>query len=123
RGRVRAPPLGTPGGAGSGARHRTARPQGRGARRAMDPLSGSASAGPVRRSGPDGEMGGPEPRREAPALFGGFGSGLAVVGAYLLAGELTAAAGDHRAAFAGYDRRMHAYAQVARSGNARRVLA
>src|SRR5690606_39626207 len=80
-------------------------------------------AGPVRRSGPDGEMGGPEPRREAPALFDGFGGGLAVVGAYLLAGELTAAAGDHRAAFAGYDRRMRAYAGVARSGNAGRFLA
>ena len=32
--------------------------------------------------------------------LGGFGTGLAIVGAYVLAGELAAAGGDHRTAFA-----------------------
>lgn len=36
----------------------------------------------------------------------GQGTSLAVVGAYLLAGELARAEGDHEAAFAGYERRM-----------------
>lgn len=42
----------------------------------------------------------------------GFGTGLAVVGAYVLAGELAAAAGDHTVAFARYDRIMRRYAKV-----------
>ncbi|QVQ50275.1 FAD-dependent monooxygenase [Spiractinospora alimapuensis] len=54
--------------------------------------------------------------------LGGFGSGLSIVGAYVLAGEL-AAAGDHRAAFARYDALMHPYGAVARKGNAGRFLA
>nr|BFE78927.1 hypothetical protein GCM10020093_015280 [Planobispora longispora] len=41
---------------------------------------------------------------------GGMGTGLAVVGAYVLAGELAAARGDHRTAFARYERRMRPYA-------------
>ncbi|UUT35795.1 FAD-dependent monooxygenase [Microbacterium elymi] len=55
--------------------------------------------------------------------LGGFGTGLALVGAYILAGELTAARGDHAAAFAAYDRRMRPLTKVARSGNAGRFLA
>ncbi|TQM14354.1 FAD-dependent monooxygenase [Pseudonocardia kunmingensis] len=41
--------------------------------------------------------------------LGGMGVGAAVVGAHVLAGELAAAQGDHRAAFAAYERRMRAY--------------
>lgn len=50
--------------------------------------------------------------------LGGFGTGLAMVGAYVLAGELAIADGDHRAAFARYDTVMHPYAKVARKVNA-----
>jgi 2-polyprenyl-6-methoxyphenol hydroxylase-like FAD-dependent oxidoreductase len=39
-----------------------------------------------------------------------MGSGLALVGAYVLAGELAAARGDHRVAFARYEREMREYA-------------
>ncbi|RDI52924.1 FAD-dependent monooxygenase [Nocardia mexicana] len=45
--------------------------------------------------------------------LGGFGTGLAVVGAYVLAGELAAAAGDHTVAFARYDEIMRRYAKDA----------
>lgn len=55
--------------------------------------------------------------------LGGFGTGLALVGAYVLAGELVAAAGDHPSAFAGYDRRMRPLTNVARTGNAGPFLA
>lgn len=55
--------------------------------------------------------------------LGGFGSGLSIVGAYVLAGELATAAGDHRVAFARYDALMHPYGAVARKGNAGRFLA
>lgn len=55
--------------------------------------------------------------------LGGFGSGLALVGAYVLAGELAAAGGDHRRAFLRYDAIMHNYARVARRGNAGAFLA
>src|SRR5699024_395023 len=55
--------------------------------------------------------------------LGGFGSGLSVVGAYVLAGELLAADGEHRAAYRAYDRIMGSYARVARKGNAGRFLA
>lgn len=40
---------------------------------------------------------------------GGNGTGNAVVAAYILAGELAAAAGDHRAAFARYEQLMRDY--------------
>ena len=50
--------------------------------------------------------------------LGGFGTGLAIVGAYVLAGELAAAGGDHQRAFARYDTLMRRYAKVARSGSA-----
>ncbi|RLV48449.1 FAD-dependent oxidoreductase [Nocardioides mangrovicus] len=41
----------------------------------------------------------------------GAGTGLALVGAYLLAGELAAADWDPAAGFAGYERRMRAYVE------------
>jgi len=55
--------------------------------------------------------------------LGGFGTGLSLVAAYVLAGELVAAHGDHQAAFAAYDRRMRRPTKVARSGNAGPFLA
>jgi 2-polyprenyl-6-methoxyphenol hydroxylase-like FAD-dependent oxidoreductase len=39
-----------------------------------------------------------------PSLLSGQGSGLAMVGAYVLAGELKAAAGDYASAFKGYEK-------------------
>ncbi|MFB4296332.1 FAD-dependent monooxygenase [Actinomadura sp. NTSP31] len=39
----------------------------------------------------------------------GQGTSMAMVGAYVLAGELRAADGDHRAAFAGYERELRGY--------------
>ncbi|MEV5555667.1 FAD-dependent monooxygenase [Nonomuraea wenchangensis] len=55
--------------------------------------------------------------------LGGFGTGLAVVGAYVLAGELAAADGDHRAAFDAYERVFRPYAKVSENGNAGPFLA
>jgi 2-polyprenyl-6-methoxyphenol hydroxylase-like FAD-dependent oxidoreductase len=55
--------------------------------------------------------------------LGGFGTGLALVGAYVLAGELAVAGGDHQAAFGRYDEQLHRYAKIARKGNAGRFLA
>lgn len=55
--------------------------------------------------------------------LGGFGTGLAVVGAYVLAGELAAAAGEHAAAFERYRRIMKRYASIAGNTNAGRFLA
>lgn len=55
--------------------------------------------------------------------LGGFGTGLAVVGAYVLAGELVAAGGDHTAAFRRYEERMRRYARVAGKANAGAFLA
>ncbi|MFC8800695.1 FAD-dependent monooxygenase [Promicromonospora sp. NPDC057138] len=55
--------------------------------------------------------------------LGGFGTGLALVGAYVLAGELVAAGGDHPAALAAYDRRMRPLTKIARSGSAGPFLA
>lgn len=43
---------------------------------------------------------------------GGMGSGLAVVGAYVMAGELAAAGGDHRVAFERYERELRPYVAV-----------
>ncbi|WP_020574034.1 FAD-dependent monooxygenase [Actinopolymorpha alba] len=42
--------------------------------------------------------------------LGGMGVGTAIVGAYVLAGELAAAGGDHRAGFSAYENRMRPYA-------------
>ncbi|WP_026925198.1 FAD-dependent monooxygenase [Glycomyces arizonensis] len=50
--------------------------------------------------------------------LGGFGTGLAIVGGYVLAGELARAGWEHAAAFAEYDQVMHRYAGIARKGNA-----
>ncbi|MEU4508602.1 FAD-dependent monooxygenase [Nonomuraea wenchangensis] len=55
--------------------------------------------------------------------LGGFGTGLAVVGAYVLAGELAAAGGDHRAAFDAYERVFRPYAKISKNGNAGPFLA
>lgn len=55
--------------------------------------------------------------------LGGFGTGLAVVGAYVLAGELRAADGDHRVAFARYEELMRDYAKVSQRGSAGPFLA
>ena len=55
--------------------------------------------------------------------LGGFGTGLALVGAYVLAGELAAAGGDHRVAFERYNEQMHRYAKIARKGSAGPFLA
>lgn len=45
-----------------------------------------------------------------PSSLSGMGSGLAVVGAYVLAGELAAARGDHRVAFSRYEQQLREYA-------------
>lgn len=42
----------------------------------------------------------------------GMGSGLAIVGAYVLAGELAAAGGDHRVAFSGYEEQMRPFTEA-----------
>ncbi|WP_280427927.1 FAD-dependent monooxygenase [Nocardia brasiliensis] len=55
--------------------------------------------------------------------LGGFGTGLAVVGAYVLAGELAVAGGDYDVAFARYDEIMRGYAKIAGNSNAGRFLA
>ena len=44
-----------------------------------------------------------------PSPWSGAGSGLAVVGAYVLAGELKLAGGDHTAAFQAYEQKMRPY--------------
>ncbi|MEV0412220.1 FAD-dependent monooxygenase [Streptomyces sp. NPDC050448] len=45
-----------------------------------------------------------------PSSLSGMGTGLALVGAYVLAGELAAARGDHRVAFARYEGELREYA-------------
>ncbi|MDN5858110.1 MAG: FAD-dependent monooxygenase [Pseudonocardia sp.] len=55
--------------------------------------------------------------------LGGFGTGLAMVGAYVLAGELVAADGDHRAAFGRYEQLLRPYAKIAKSASAGAFLA
>jgi 2-polyprenyl-6-methoxyphenol hydroxylase-like FAD-dependent oxidoreductase len=55
--------------------------------------------------------------------LGGFGTGLAIVGAYVLAGELLAADGDHRAAFARYEEQFRGYAKISQRGSAGPFLA
>ncbi|MCP9623125.1 FAD-dependent oxidoreductase [Nocardia otitidiscaviarum] len=47
----------------------------------------------------------------------GFGTGLAVVGAYVLAGELAAAGGDHTVAFARYDEIVKRYLRTVDGAN------
>ncbi|MFG2916048.1 FAD-dependent monooxygenase [Kitasatospora sp. NPDC048298] len=53
------------------------------------------------------------------ATIGGMGTGTAVVAAYVLAGELARADGDHRAAFARYERLLRGYAQGCQKGGDR----
>jgi 2-polyprenyl-6-methoxyphenol hydroxylase-like FAD-dependent oxidoreductase len=48
----------------------------------------------------------------SPSPLSGQGTSLAMVGAYVLAGELKAAAGDHRVAFARYREEMRGYVDV-----------
>jgi 2-polyprenyl-6-methoxyphenol hydroxylase-like FAD-dependent oxidoreductase len=55
--------------------------------------------------------------------MGGVGTGLAVVGAYVLAGELAVADGDHTAAYARYNEVIRRYAKIAGQSNAGRFLA
>lgn len=55
--------------------------------------------------------------------LGGFGTGLAIVGAYLLAGELATAGGDHDRAFGRYQELMRDYAKIAHKANAGPFLA
>jgi 2-polyprenyl-6-methoxyphenol hydroxylase-like FAD-dependent oxidoreductase len=55
--------------------------------------------------------------------LGGFGTGLAVVGAYVLAGELAVAQGNYKVAYAQYDEIMKRYAKIAGNSNAGRFLA
>jgi 2-polyprenyl-6-methoxyphenol hydroxylase-like FAD-dependent oxidoreductase len=47
---------------------------------------------------------------------GGMGTGLAIVCAYVLAGELATCTGDHAAAFARYSERIGAYARQCQKG-------
>ncbi|MFI5715893.1 FAD-dependent monooxygenase [Nocardia sp. NPDC051750] len=55
--------------------------------------------------------------------LGGFGTGFAVIGAYVLAGELASAGGDHTVAFARYDRIMRGYTKLGGNSNPGRFLA
>jgi 2-polyprenyl-6-methoxyphenol hydroxylase-like FAD-dependent oxidoreductase len=55
--------------------------------------------------------------------LGGFGTGLAVVGAYVLAGELKAAGGDHTVAFRRYEEMFRGYAKVSERASAGPFLA
>ncbi|MFG2132018.1 FAD-dependent monooxygenase [Streptomyces sp. NPDC048751] len=54
------------------------------------------------------------------ATMGGMGTGVAIVGAWVLAGELALAGGDHRTAFAEYETRIRDFAKGCQkiSGNA-----
>ncbi|MFF2545469.1 FAD-dependent monooxygenase [Kitasatospora sp. NPDC058063] len=53
------------------------------------------------------------------ATIGGMGTGTAVVAAYVLAGELARARGDHRAAFGRYEQLLRGYAQGCQKGGDR----
>jgi 2-polyprenyl-6-methoxyphenol hydroxylase-like FAD-dependent oxidoreductase len=57
------------------------------------------------------------------STLAGFGSGLALVGAYVLAGELLAAGGDHRDAFRRYEEVFRSYAGVGEKGRPGAFLA
>ncbi|HEY1178148.1 MAG TPA: FAD-dependent monooxygenase, partial [Phytomonospora sp.] len=50
------------------------------------------------------------------ATLGGMGTGTAVVGAYVLAGELAAAGGDHTVAFPAYEKELRAFATTCQEG-------
>ncbi|WP_329106314.1 FAD-dependent monooxygenase [Streptomyces sp. NBC_01439] len=53
------------------------------------------------------------------ATIGGMGTGTAVLGAYVLAGELSRSPGDHRAAFTRYESLLRTYAQDRQKGGDR----
>ncbi|APE25580.1 MULTISPECIES: FAD-dependent monooxygenase [Streptomyces] len=53
------------------------------------------------------------------ATIGGMGTGSAIVAAYVLAGELARARGDHRTAFARYESRLRTYAENCQAGGDR----
>ena len=55
--------------------------------------------------------------------LGGVGTGLAVVGAYVLAGELAVADGEHTIGYARYNEIMRRYAKIAGQSSAGRFLA
>jgi 2-polyprenyl-6-methoxyphenol hydroxylase-like FAD-dependent oxidoreductase len=55
--------------------------------------------------------------------LGGFGTGLAIVGAYVLAGELHRSQGDHHIAYAQYEAKFRSYAKVSQKVNAGGFLA
>ena len=55
--------------------------------------------------------------------LGGFGTGLSIVGAYVLAGELMRACGDHSVAYQRYETAFRGYAAVSQKVNAGRLLA
>ncbi|SDU93393.1 2-polyprenyl-6-methoxyphenol hydroxylase [Microlunatus sagamiharensis] len=55
--------------------------------------------------------------------LGGYGTGLALVGAYVLAGELALADGDHERALARFEERFRDYASISEKVNAGRILA
>jgi 2-polyprenyl-6-methoxyphenol hydroxylase-like FAD-dependent oxidoreductase len=55
--------------------------------------------------------------------LGGFGTGMAMVGAYVLAGELLAAGGDHVVAFERYEEQLRKYAAGSSKSNAGPFLA
>lgn len=55
--------------------------------------------------------------------LGGFGTGLAVVGAYVLAGELHRAGGDHTTAYQQYEAKFRDYAKVSQKVDAGGLLA
>ncbi|WP_031037360.1 FAD-dependent monooxygenase [Streptomyces sp. NRRL F-5650] len=53
------------------------------------------------------------------ATIGGMGTGTAMVAAYVLAGELAQARGEHRTAFARYESRLRTYAKGCQTGGDR----
>jgi 2-polyprenyl-6-methoxyphenol hydroxylase-like FAD-dependent oxidoreductase len=53
------------------------------------------------------------------ATLGGMGTGTAIVAAYVLAGELATAAGDHRTALPRYEQAVRGYAQGTQKGGDR----
>ncbi|MCV7378715.1 hypothetical protein BST11_00625 [Mycobacterium alsense] len=55
------------------------------------------------------------------SLLGGEGTGLAITEAYVLAGELARAGGDHRRAFDAYEKRMRPFIESKQSGAAKNI--
>ncbi|MBX3136291.1 FAD-binding domain [Candidatus Obscuribacterales bacterium] len=51
-----------------------------------------------------------------PSLLAGQGSALAMAGSYVLAGELKRASGDHKIAFAAYEKRLRAFIEKKQKG-------